>query len=168
MNAEASQTWRFATAALSEWASENAIVLLTLAVLLLLVQTARLAWVRSLGGRRIARHKALGAEGERRARALLEKRGYRILDTQKGGKYDLVIDEKPHTVHLRADYLVEKRGRTFVAEVKAGAESVKVTGRTTRRQLLEYVFAFDVSGVLLVDMVERRILEVKFPPLRGR
>ena len=71
------------------------------------------------------------------------------------------------TVHLRADFLAERRGETFVAEVKAGAESVKVTGRATRRQLLEYLFAFEVDGVLLVDMQAEKVRVVDFPQPRS-
>jgi hypothetical protein len=40
--------------------------------------------------------------------------------------------------------------------------------RQKRRQLLEYFFAFDVTGVLLVDMQAEKISEVAFPPIKGR
>jgi hypothetical protein len=55
-----------------------------------------------------------------------------------------------------------------VAEVKSGVDSTKVTSRSTRRQLLEYLLAFDVEGVLLVDMQRHAIHEVSFPGIRSR
>jgi len=105
----------------------------------------------------------MGEEAERRALSLLNRRDYRIVSEQLGGTYVVRIDEVPTQIHLRADFVVKKRGRCYVAEVKSGAQSAKVTDRTTRRQLLEYLLAFDVDGVLLVDMHDERIHQVEFP-----
>lgn len=135
---------------------------------LLLLQTLRLWWAKSAAGFRVSRHRRLGAAGERRARELLARQGYRLCGEQQGGSYRLLVDGAETPIHLRADYLVEKKGRRFVAEVKSGVESVKVTSRATRRQLLEYLLAFDVDGVLLVDMQANRIREISFPELRNR
>ena len=38
----------------------------------------------------------------------------------------------------------------------------------TRRQLLEYALAYDVDGVLLVDMTAGRLHQVEFPTLDRR
>lgn len=152
-------------------------------LVLLLLQTVRLWWTRNAGARRIARHKKLGERGERHARRLLEEHGYRIVSSQASGSYDLLVDDQVETIRLRADFLVESpaprislfRGlgrrqsgydeepARFVAEVKSGLESGKITGRATRRQLLEYLLAFDVAGVLLVDTARSRISVVQFP-----
>jgi hypothetical protein len=137
-------------------------------LLLLALQTLRLFVQKTAAGRRVAGHRRLGADGERRARTLLKKEGYRIQAEQSSGTYSLLVDGQRVPVRLRADFIVERRGRVYVAEVKSGEESVKVTGRATRRQLLEYLFAFDVHGVLLLDMHESCIREVNFPPLKGR
>lgn len=137
-------------------------------LLLLAIQSLRLLVLRTAPGRRVAGHRKLGADGERRARSLLKKEGYRIQAEQSGGTYSLLVDDQAMLVRLRADFIVERRGRTYVAEVKSGEESVKVTGRATRRQLLEYLFAFEVHGVLLLDMQEDCIRQVSFPALKGR
>lgn len=137
-------------------------------VLLLALQTLRLFVQKTAAGRRVAGHRKLGADGERRARSLLKKEGYRIQAEQSSGSYSLLVDGERVPVRLRADFIVERRGRLYVAEVKSGEESVKVTGRATRRQLLEYLFAFEVHGVLLLDMQESCIREVSFPPLKAR
>lgn len=153
---------------LARVASEHATLLALVLLALLLVQTLRLWSSRTAAARRLVKHQRLGADGEKRARALLAKKGYRLCGEQEGGSYSLIVDQQEIPIHLRADYLVEKRGRRFVAEVKSGVESVKVTGRSTRRQLLEYLFAFEIDGVLLVDMQAKEIREIWFPEIRGR
>ena len=64
---------------------------------------------------------------------------------------------------LRADYLVGHGALVFVAEVKTGLKAPRVETPGTRRQLLEYRIAFDVDGVLLVDVDAGRIQAVTFP-----
>jgi hypothetical protein len=156
------------SAALGALLSSHALSLFGGLVLLLLLQSARLFWVRRAAARRVTAHRKLGAAGEKRARALLKKEGFRIESEQDAGTYTLLVDGRQQTVRLRADFLVERRGRVFVAEVKSGIESVKVTGRGTRRQLLEYLFAFEVDGILLVDMQTDSIREVVFPAIKGQ
>jgi hypothetical protein len=60
-------------------------------------------------------------------------------------------DGEPLTFGLRADYLVQRSGRRYVAEVKTGRQAPRLSHGPTRRQLLEYSSAFDVHGVILVD-----------------
>ena len=140
-----------------------ALALVAFLLFALLVQSLRLAWSRGAAARRLQRHKDLGEAGERRARKLLERSGYRITGVQAPGQYELLVDGVSQKIHLRADFLVERGGHTYVAEVKSGEESGKITGRATRRQLLEYQVAFAVSGVLLVDSFSDTIREVVFP-----
>ena len=68
-----------------------------------------------------------------------------------------------HPIVVRADLLVSRGARRFVAEVKTGARAPRIETAATRRQLLEYAVAYDVDGVLLVDMEEHTISEVEFP-----
>ena len=72
------------------------------------------------------------------------------------------MDGAATRVDLRADYLVAKGGRTFVAEVKTGRVAPRIESPATRRQLLEYRFAFDVDGVLLVDVDAESVREIAF------
>lgn len=101
--------------------------------------------------------------GEKEARALLMAQGYDVLGEQVSTTYEIEVDGEPIPITLSADYLVERGGRRFVAEVKTGELAPKVETRATRRQLLEYHVAFDAAGVLLVDMGARTIREVRFP-----
>ena len=67
---------------------------------------------------------------------------------------------------MRADFVVVRRGRRYVAEVKTGQAAPDIAAPATRRQLLEYRCAFGVDGVLLVDAEAGRVHAVDFalPP----
>jgi len=100
---------------------------------------------------------------EERARELLEGLGYAVLGIQVETSYALVVDRDRKFVSVRADYLVSKGGLRYVAEVKSGKLAPSLDTATTRRQLLEYLVAFQANGVLLVDGETRCVHEVVFP-----
>jgi|GraSoiStandDraft_24_1057298.scaffolds.fasta_scaffold236453_2 hypothetical protein len=104
--------------------------------------------------------RALGAEAW--AARLLEHGGYRIIGSQVTTAYELLVDGRPLSIMVRADYVVERAGRRFVAEVKSGELAPSLETAATRRQLLEYGIAFAVDGVLLVDAEAGAIHEVVF------
>ncbi len=126
------------------------------------VQTLRLWWRRASLTRRLRARAAHALDGEERAHRLLERRGYDVLARQAWQPWAVRIDGVTLEVDLRADYLVARGGRTFVAEVKTGRVAPRIESPATRRQLLEYRFAFDVDGVLLVDVDAARVREVEF------
>jgi len=100
---------------------------------------------------------------EQQAAGLLGDLGYQVLDSQVETTYTLLVDGEPSTVTLRADYLVARSGRRFVAEVKSGQVAPRIETAATRRQLLEYGVAFQVDGILLVDGESGTVHEVTFP-----
>jgi len=100
---------------------------------------------------------------EDRAEVLLRRAGYRIEGRQVTARWYLFVDGEPIPVSCRADLVVLRRGRRFVAEVKSGLEASDPTLPSTRRQLLEYQLAFQSHGLLLVDMARGRVREVGFP-----
>lgn len=117
-------------------------------------------WARS----RVARRRAARAlRGERRAAGLLSRHGYRLRDAQLAITYSPALGGRGFPVALRADYLVSRGGRRYVAEVKTGERAPSLSHAPTRRQLLEYSVAFDVDGVLLVDVEAGSVEEVVFP-----
>ncbi len=121
------------------------------------------AWSRARRERaRAARSRRRGRRGEARGLTLLARAGYRVVDTQAVAKVTVEVDGQAHTFDVRADAIVARRGRRWVAEIKAGDATASVAHRHTRRQLLEYAHAFDVHGVLLVDVPARRVREVIF------
>ncbi len=132
-------------------------------ILLLVVAWLIFAWrwergrVRrgNLGRLRIAQR------GESDAEKLLQSEGYAILERQLSLRWTLWVDGEPESVLSRADLLVERHGLTYIAEVKTGTVA-DPTKPSTRRQLLEYLHAFDVDGVLLVDPAEALVQAITF------
>src|SRR5215468_1285275 len=59
-------------------------------------------------------------KAEAHAALLLERLGYTVLGVQVEGAYGLAVDGQSMSIAVRADYLVTRNGRRFVAEVKSG------------------------------------------------
>lgn len=107
--------------------------------------------------------KALGAE--RAALRLLRSRGYDILDTQVRQSWPVRHGEHYLDINLRADALVRRGNRRFIAEVKSSSLVADLKHGPTRRQLLEYAIAYGTDGVLLIDMYAEHVEEIIFPGL---
>ena len=122
-----------------------------------------LLWTRGRWRRATRRRQRVARRGERRAERLLRRDGFEVLDRQVQGQWRIRVDGDDETVSMRADLLVRRRRRRYVAEVKTGEVAPDPTYPPTRRQLLEYRLAYDVDGVLLVDVPGGRVLEVEFP-----
>ena len=127
-----------------------------------LVQTLRLWWGAASRRWRLAAQSARASAGEALAEKLLVAAGYRIEARQATHRWDVRVDGAPQEVTLRADFVVVRRGKRWVAEVKTGNDAPDVAAPATRRQLLEYRCAFGVDGVLLVDAEARRVRKVDF------
>ncbi|MDP2312937.1 MAG: hypothetical protein Q8P41_08530 [Pseudomonadota bacterium] len=112
-------------------------------------------------GARFARSRRLEADAAR----LLARAGYTVLATQVTAPCVVSRDGQPLEADVRADYLVERRGRVYVAEAKSGPRATDLRDRATRRQLLEYAVTYEVDGVLLVDTEAGEVVEVGFPAL---
>jgi hypothetical protein len=135
-----------------------------MAVLLALALLGAGLAVRRLLRSRVAHRRARRAlRGEKRAAALLRHHGYRVHDAQLSTTYHPRLAGQRWPVALRADYRVSRRGKQYVAEVKTGERAPSLAHPPTRRQLLEYSVAFDVDGVLLVDVEAGLVQEVEFP-----
>ncbi len=134
------------------------------AILLLALLLAVFGWWRA--STRIARgnrrRQVRAAIGEHNAESLLARFGYTVDDRQVTVRWCMHIDGEPTEVSSRADLLVSQWRRTYVAEVKTGDKAPDPTRPATRRQLMEYLHAFDVDGVLLVDMERGEVVEVAF------
>lgn len=120
-------------------------------------------WRTWRGSYRARRRAGRAVAGEVEGAALLRRAGFRIVARQARTWWSPLLDGEPHETELRADYLVEGDGELFVAEVKTGAEAPQLTTAATRRQLLEYLVAFEVDGVLLVCPERAAIHRVDFP-----
>ena len=136
------------------------ITLLLFAVALL--QTARISWRRIATRMRWRKRRVRARTGEEEAEQLLVDRGFRVLRKQFRQPWTITVDGSTEQVQLRADLLVEKGAKQYVVEVKTGSVAPNIRTPATRRQLLEYSLAYDVDGVLLVDMEKRRIHRIGF------
>lgn len=138
------------------------IVVLAAVLVLLLVGAALQAWFAALSDRATRSQRALEAQaGEREGRVLLEAAGYRVLGEQVRLGWSYELNGEIVEALLIADFLVERRGRRYVADAKTGG-AASLRNIATRRQLLEYQLAFDVTAVLLVDLERRAIHELRF------
>ena len=113
-------------------------------------------WRRSRRGK--AAHRA-----ELRARDLLEDEGFRPVEDQARQSWQILVDDEPLEIDLIADWIVERDGQRFVVEVKTGEHAPSISHAATRRQLLEYHHAYDVDGIYLLDMTNRRLRRIHFP-----
>ena len=113
--------------------------------------------------RRIARSRRLGKRGESKAIKLLERAGYRIESEQTASQLEVEVDGEAKSYLVRADFIVSRGGKRYVAETKGGETSASIGTAATRRQLLEYTLAFDTDGVLLVDAARGAVHPVRFP-----
>ena len=116
---------------------------------------------------RARRRMRRGVAGESRALRLLARRGYTVVQSQPPALGELIVDGEPVEFEVRADAIVKRKRRRFVAEFKTG-RAASVRSRHTRRQLLEYAVLYEADGVLLVDATRGTIHAIEFPMLRLR
>lgn len=122
------------------------------------------------GTRRARRRAARAIAGEGAAAALLQRAGYRVVARQAAARWAPLLDGEEQELEVRADYLVERGGERLVAEVKTGEAAPRLDTAATRRQLLEYLVAFEADGVLLVcpeEGARGAIHRVEFPGVGG-
>ncbi len=131
---------------------------LAFAWLVAIVRARLRRWARTRRVRRAVR-------GETDAERLLEGAGYAIEERQPGLEWSVACDGVMVPISLRADLVVTRDGRRYVAEVKTGERAPRIETAATRRQLLEYAVAYEVDGALLVDMEARTVTRVEFPGL---
>ena len=116
-------------------------------------------WLRA---ERLRKRFSKSRQAEKEAEKILKKNGYAIIDTQKSKPLLITIGNKIHRYLVRIDYLARKSGKVYVVEVKSGEKIPYITNRETRRQMLEYYLAYQPSGILLLNMKNKSISEVKF------
>ena len=102
-----------------------------------------------------------GKLGEKRAVKLLEESGYKVIQSEVPISGTIYIDEEPSDFNVRADFLVERDGRKYIAEVKTGsaAQAINVA---TRRQLFEYATLVKTDRILLVDATNGTVKTISF------
>jgi len=143
--------------------SENGVLIFLLIIgggiicLFLYIKTSN--WLRT---KRLKQRFSKSRQAEKEAEKILRKKGYVIIEVQKCKPLLITIGDKIHRYLVRIDYLVRKRGKVYVVEVKSGEKIPYITNRETRRQMLEYYLAYQPSGIILLNMKNKSISEVKF------
>ena len=138
------------------------VFVLCLVLFLLVGMVVGLACARWVVRHRVATSRSIGKRGRERAMKLLRRYGFEVLDEEVTAPGLVQVDSRLEEYTVRADALVRRKGRTYVAEFKGGEQSASITTAATRRQLLEYSCVFGTDGVLLVDAHAGSIHYVRF------
>lgn len=112
------------------------------------------------------RRRERGLAGEQQAEVLLRRWGFRILERQAERVVRMEVEGEEWECPVRADFLVERDGRSWVVEVKTGQRAPDPSNGSTRRQLLEYCLVFGSDRLLLLDMESQTLRTIVFPSLR--
>ena len=102
-----------------------------------------------------------GSKGESSAIRLLHKSGFDIVSSQVPLTGSISVNGEQVGFDVRPDFLVERNGIQYLAEVKTG-KAASPRNRDTRRQLLEYVTLGKTDTILLVDATAGKIIEISF------
>ena len=102
-----------------------------------------------------------GKKAEKKAIKLLNKNGYKIQNYQPIAKGYVFQDNEKVYFDIRADLIVSKDKKLYIAEVKSGA-SASIKEINTRRQLLEYSRVFDNENLILIDTEKNKIKKIEF------
>ncbi len=106
-------------------------------------------------------YKKKGKKAEQKAIKLLKKNGYKIESFQTTAKGKLSQDDETINFFIRADLIVSKDKKKFIAEVKAG-KAASIEDINTRRQLLEYSKVFNNKNLILIDTEKNKIKKIEF------
>ncbi len=106
-------------------------------------------------------YKRNGKKAEQKAIKLLKKNGYTIESFQTTAKGKLLQDDETVSFFIRADLIVSKDKKKFIAEVKSG-KAASIEEINTRRQLFEYSKVFNNKNLILIDTEKNKIKKIEF------
>ena len=128
-------------------------------ILILVLKLVPVYYKKIKGRRRLKR----GLKKEKEAYRVLKRMGFGIVGNNIKSSYSLQLNKDSVNVGLEIDYLVERKGKTYIVEVKSGESANQITNRDTRRQILEYSMFIKNDGVFLLDMENENLQEIVFP-----
>ena len=106
-----------------------------------------------------------GISAEKKAERLLQSRGYEVLSVQRPFKMSMYVDGYKKEYTVRPDAFARKRRMIYVVEFKTGSTAPNPVYKNTRRQLLEYYHGISADGLLLVNVDDGSIRNIKFGDL---
>lgn len=92
---------------------------------------------------------------------LLKKQGFKIIKKPKAYSEIIYVNGKSHLVSVLVDFIVEKENKKYVVKVESG-QVVDPTDPIVYRKLIEIRNIFPTYGILLLDMQNRELHEIKF------
>jgi hypothetical protein len=142
----------------------NSVTIAAVLLIIGLIVGAFVAWhvYRAIRNFSMRRRFARGAQGEERARAYLLKHGFSISDEQHKLSAHMFVDGEKTDFTVVADYLVRRKGRTGIVEVKTGTRAIDPASRETRRQIFEYYHLYDVDDFYFFDAESERLMAIRF------
>ena len=112
--------------------------------------------------RKQKRRFARGLLLENKAWGFLQDRGYSIVGEQEICYHRYTVNNRNFESKIILDYVVQKKGKKYIVEVKSGKSAISIQDKNSRRQLLEYDFVIENDGIFLLDMENRVMNLVKF------
>ena len=73
----------------------------------------------------------------------------------------IFVNDETINFFIRADLIVSKNKKKFIAEVKSG-KAASIEEINTRRQLLEYSKVFNNKDLILIDTEKNKIKKIEF------
>lgn len=113
-------------------------------------------------GQSAQRRNQKAVDGEQVAREILTRYGFTIVSHQHREQSHFYVDRERVSIEVRLDFVVEKEGQRYVAEVKTGQHAPDPSWPATRRQLLEYALIFPDWPILLVDVPAQKVHLIEF------
>ncbi len=99
---------------------------------------------------------------EKKAKGFLIKKGYDIIDEQYECYHNYLVDGEMQSSKLIVDYVVQRKSKVYLVEVKSGKKAISIANKDTRRQLLEYDTAIENDGAYLLDMENEKLSLIEF------
>ena len=136
----------------------TALIIISLLVIIIL----RYKYNEYRKSRRISKSFKRGNDLEKDASKFLIKNGYKIISEQYEQYHSYKVNGEVYKSKLIVDYLVSKKGKRYLVEVKSGQKAINIKDKNTRRQILEYDFAIDNDGIFLLDMENKEMKNIEF------
>ncbi|MCG8571405.1 MAG: hypothetical protein MJB14_14820 [Spirochaetes bacterium] len=103
-----------------------------------------------------------GIAGETTAKKYLLRNGFKILAEQLTLHSEMKINDLAHQYTTRIDYLVKKKGRIAIVEVKTGKKAINAKLTDTRRQIFEYYHLYRPDDLYLFNADEEKLEKITF------
>lgn len=147
-----------------DYTNQNHLIYLALAIVIiaLLFLVLRYKTIEYFNKRKVKRRFKRGNKLELDAKSFLQDKGYTVVDYQSTYDHHYQVDGIDHIATIQPDYMVKKKGKTYIVEVKTGTSAISAQNRHTRRQLLEYDYVIENDGVLLLDMENQNLQVIQF------